>query len=401
MDRLQEFEQALSNALNHLYDLDYLARSPLVAVFGLEGADTPGTALTSLIEEAIQALKPEREVPANARNRRYHQLLAHRYLELRTQEDTARILGISPRHLRREQDKAVQVLVRHLSAYHRLFEAISPPDDRGTADEFSWLAESMGGETADVALVMQEVTRLVGGLARAHAVRPLYRLEGRLPSAALPATVLKQVLLNLLSAAIPSVPQGEMVLSASRGDYRINVCLAAKQKSGPSSWRVAWNQEGVETSRRLLALFQCDLAVEDGPDTVTARVSLRRADRVLVLAVEDNADTLQLWRRFVHNTRFHLVGVAKADQTLSKALALRPRVIVLDIMLPDVDGWELLGQLQQHAQTAHIPVVVCTVLPQEDLARSVGASGFLRKPITGREFRAQLERQIEVPDSGR
>ena len=57
-------------------------------------------------------------------------------------------------------------------------------------------------------------------------------------------------------------------------------------------------------------------------------------------------------------------------------------VMILDLMLPGVDGWELLGRLREHPQTRDIPVVICTILPQERLALALGAAALLQKPFT-------------------
>ncbi|NIV31704.1 MAG: response regulator, partial [Anaerolineae bacterium] len=71
-----------------------------------------------------------------------------------------------------------------------------------------------------------------------------------------------------------------------------------------------------------------------------------------------------------------------------------PQVILLDVMMPQIDGWEILGRLRQHPLTSHIPTVVCTILAQEELALSLGASAFVRKPVTRQVFLAALDRQI-------
>jgi len=55
-------------------------------------------------------------------------------------------------------------------------------------------------------------------------------------------------------------------------------------------------------------------------------------------------------------------------------------------MLPDVDGWELLTHLHQHPATRHIPVLVCTVVHAEELARALGAAAYLAKPVRRAEF---------------
>ena len=119
-----------------------------------------------------------------------------------------------------------------------------------------------------------------------------------------------------------------------------------------------------------------------------------------MLAIEDNRDTLQLWERYLQHTPFRLVGVTEPDDALAMATDLQPDLILLDLMLPSIDGWELLGQLHHHPQTGHVPVIICTVLPQEELALSLGASAFIRKPITRQSFRSVLTRQIEALEPG-
>ena len=69
--------------------------------------------------------------------------------------------------------------------------------------------------------------------------------------------------------------------------------------------------------------------------------------------------------------------------------------------MPKVDGWEMLGRLRKHPQTAHIPIIILTILAQEELALSLGARGHLLKPITQEAFLAALNRvlAIRVPES--
>jgi CheY-like chemotaxis protein len=68
---------------------------------------------------------------------------------------------------------------------------------------------------------------------------------------------------------------------------------------------------------------------------------------------------------------------------------------VLDVMMPEVDGWKVLAQLRQHPATADLPILVCTILPQEEIALDMGASGFHSKPVTRQQFLAALDAQID------
>jgi CheY-like chemotaxis protein len=75
---------------------------------------------------------------------------------------------------------------------------------------------------------------------------------------------------------------------------------------------------------------------------------------------------------------------------------------VLDLMMPDRDGWELLSLLKTHPETAAIPVVVSSVLRQEELARALGAAAVLTKPFTPAQLLDTLRAAILSgrPDPG-
>jgi CheY-like chemotaxis protein len=74
---------------------------------------------------------------------------------------------------------------------------------------------------------------------------------------------------------------------------------------------------------------------------------------------------------------------------------LRPDIIVLDLMMPEQDGWDLLQLLSNQPDTAHIPIMICSVLKQKQLALSLGAAAFLEKPFTEQALLEMLEKLRE------
>ena len=73
---------------------------------------------------------------------------------------------------------------------------------------------------------------------------------------------------------------------------------------------------------------------------------------------------------------------------------IKPDIIVLDVMLPDVDGWELLSQLHEHPLTRSVPVIVCSVVGEEDLALALGAKVYLPKPVRRQQFLQALDQAV-------
>jgi len=387
---------ALRDALNHLYDLDYLSKSPLASQLAVRGDGVArGGALLRLLQQGIQAMRPEEDVGVDAHQTRMHQVLQQRYIERLTQAQTAKRLGLTDRHIRREQKAAILALADRLARDHGLdrVESLEGDDDQDQIAaqddvdrEMTWLADSLGKETCDVAQVIAESFRVAESLASERGLALRVSNEEDLARAAIPETVLKQVLLNMVSSAICLPGANEIrVLTRSLGPH-IALDLRGAQ--------LRWIEEELTISRQLLSTFGAELVTLGRKEEETPRILLNRVDRVLILAVEDNLDTLKLWQRYLRDTRFEMVGLADAQRTMERASELDPDLLLLDVMMPGIDGWGLLRQVRQHPATAHIPVIICTVLPQEQLARSLGASGFIRKPIKGSAFRAQLERQI-------
>jgi CheY-like chemotaxis protein len=133
---------------------------------------------------------------------------------------------------------------------------------------------------------------------------------------------------------------------------------------------------------------------ELGAQPFIAKLTLPILERVPVLVVDDNADALQLFERYASGTRYCLTVTHEPKQALRMAQALEPQIIVLDVMMPEVDGWELLAQLRQQPETADTAVIICTVLPQEALALGLGADAFLQKPVSQEAFLFALDRLV-------
>jgi CheY-like chemotaxis protein len=129
---------------------------------------------------------------------------------------------------------------------------------------------------------------------------------------------------------------------------------------------------------------------------LTISVTLPVAPQTTVLVVDDNADTLRLLQRYLSGTRYRFLGVRDPAQAVAAADMVSPAAIVLDVMLPGVDGWELLSRLREHPHTRGVPVIVCTILPQERVALMLGAAAFLRKPVSREALLVALD-QLDLP----
>jgi CheY-like chemotaxis protein len=128
---------------------------------------------------------------------------------------------------------------------------------------------------------------------------------------------------------------------------------------------------------------------------VSFQVELPAARKVTVLVVDDNADLIHFYRRYLTGTRYQIVHIAEGQNLLERVGQIAPDIIVLDVMLPDMDGWELLTQLREDPLTQTTPIVVCSVVRREELALALGAAAYLSKPVRRQQFIQALE-QLQV-----
>jgi PAS domain S-box-containing protein len=101
----------------------------------------------------------------------------------------------------------------------------------------------------------------------------------------------------------------------------------------------------------------------------------------LILVIDDDAPTRDLISRFLAREGFAVRAAADGETGLELARELQPRAILLDVMMPRVDGWAVLSALKADPDLADIPVVMVSFVQEKGLAFSLGAADYLTKPV--------------------
>ncbi|NLF00822.1 MAG: response regulator [Anaerolineales bacterium] len=409
-----EFLRDLRGALTHLYDPDYLRQSPLTGLFGLANRFDTAVAMQRILAQAIKDIESETSGAGDKRAAQTHELLHCCYIEQMSQQEVADQMGICERHLRRKQRAALSVLADHL------WEQI-PPDETPRVlsnapptveEELAWLKETPPESSVNLDAVLAGVLNRAEHLASQRRVR--LRVDARpsekptLPVLAVHQVALEHALLNLVTVAIQTAAAQSIECADAPGvsistewaALAVRIEVRAEGTPAPTARVLQSNDAGLDIARRLADLCGGRLTLSDGA-RFAATLTIPAVERLSVLAIDDNADTLQLLQRYAVGTQYHLIGTRDPEDALTLAAKLAPDVIVLDVMMPRMDGWELLARLRQHPQTSHIPVIVCTILPQEDLALAMGANGYIRKPVSRQMLLSALNSQVErrVPES--
>ena len=118
----------------------------------------------------------------------------------------------------------------------------------------------------------------------------------------------------------------------------------------------------------------------------------------LVLVIDDDADQRALMTRFLRREGFRTRSASDGASGLALARELKPRAILLDVMMPGIDGWSVLTALKADPELAGIPVVMVTFMDQRGLAASLGATDYVLKPVQWDRFKAVMDR-FRPPES--
>jgi signal transduction histidine kinase/CheY-like chemotaxis protein len=242
----------------------------------------------------------------------------------------------------------------------------------------------------------------------------------------------KQVVFNLLSNAVKFTPDGGRVeVRARRVGDRAEVAVAdtgvgidpADQDRIFQEFQQAGQQEGsglgLALARSMVALHGGSLWVESepgsgstfaftlpvrqtavsetaGPEPALAKAETAPVPRAskaapaTVLLIEDDPRSVELLTLYLEGAGFEVVACGDGLAGMEAARRLRPDAIVLDIMLPDLSGWDFLGLVKGDETTARIPVVIVSMLDERGKGLALGAADYLIKPVSRDDLLATL-----------
>ncbi len=114
-----------------------------------------------------------------------------------------------------------------------------------------------------------------------------------------------------------------------------------------------------------------------------------------VLVIENSVETINLYRRYLARGGYEVLGTTHAEDLINMIMLHHPAIIVLDVNVRDQAGWDVLEQLTSSGSTAAIPVVVCSLNPDVQRARGMGAAAYVAKPFSEEQL-LDVMRQVQT-----
>jgi len=288
--------------------------------------------------------------------------------------------------------------------------------------------------------------RIVEPMLKSDRVELVKEVEPDLPTLVQDQEKVRQVLTNLLGNAAKFTEAGSIRVHARHRDGAVIVEVSDtgigipeqarelifeefRQVDGGSTRQHGGTGLGLAISRRLARLMGGDITVESAVgtgSTFVLRLPLRHGARTsttppvapvadhgaretalsdqasvpgstsldgpAVLVIDDDPNVIELLRENLAEAGYRVVGARDGDEGISKAREIRPDSIVLDIVMPRKDGWQVLHELKVDPATRDIPIVLHSVVDQKNLGYRLGAADYLVKPFERDSLLAALSR---------
>ena len=282
--------------------------------------------------------------------------------------------------------------------------------------------------------VLAECLHTVEPMLKSEHVRLGQEVEADLPTLVTDRDKVKQILMNLLSNAVKFTHIGTITVCAHSRNGTIILTVADtgigipaealerifeefRQVDSSTTREYGGTGLGLAISQQFAHLMGGEITVQStigGGSTFTLTLPQRYRSAVptasmmdiparvkptvmpekapVVLAIDDDPNVIYLLQENLTEAGYEVVGAMHGTEGLQKARQLKPFVILLDILMPHKDGWQVLHELKTDAATRDIPVVLLSIVDQKDLGSRLGAFDYLLKPFDREAILAVLRR---------
>jgi CheY-like chemotaxis protein len=385
----------LRSVLTHWHNTSYLENHRLAhLVWSRVGGPhaTRAQALRRAVRLAIEALQPIAAYDPSSPDTRPSEILHRHYIAKQGIPKIALDLNICEREAYRELRLAMEALGQILQGMYG--SSAADPLSEGDAklsDEVQRLAAAKT-EIVDIVHLLAEASTTGQQLARdrrihidlASDVDSLHVVANRV--------MLRQAILNLLSYMVRN-HHGDQILvqlhcspSSAMISFRYKSALVPNPADASEPYAVAaqlLDSLGVQWSREPLT---------DGCSEVHLHIPV--PEQRTVLLVDDNEGLTTLFTRYLGHLPFRVYSANDFQTALDLAQQLQPDVVVIDVMMPGHDGWELIERVRAIARDGCPRVIVCSIINDPELALALGADAFLHKPVDRADLLDALDQVV-------
>lgn len=389
-----DFTDLVRDALLHIHDPAHLQTHPLGELVlsdrASPGIGARGRLLFQALLDAIELTRPSPGTRTGSRDWRVYSILEQRYIDGREIADVADAMGIGKNQYHRDHRRALRAVASILwdrksmsspSARAAEEPAATPSPDDLTQVEVRRLLEgqaSAGGpQEVDPLDVVRGIADLIRPLCQRHYVEVHVDSPDQLPPVFGERVALRQALLTFLVRVISSSRDGGVRIEALGRPGRLEIHIKGSTSSEPGAIH-----RGIAESLPFVEALGGQMAeTQDTSRDWAVSLSFPLASLATLLVVDNSSDFVRLVERYLDGSGWEVIGTSDVEQAFDLAVHEHVAAVLLDVIMPGRDGWELLQALKGDAATKGVPVIICSVLDSPELAISLGADAYLQKPI--------------------
>jgi CheY-like chemotaxis protein len=398
----ETFAEQVKDALLHLYDVAYLPQLELTHIFTKDGTLTwqeRAQNLRRTLIRAIESLDPGSHLSPRARERRSYIVLYNRYVRSMQTWEVIEELAISERQYWREHKKAFDALVDLLwDQYCRQGEeqAMSTAGEKRVVaqTEADLMAAHSNPEQVDLAEVLHQIVWALQSVMQSKGIRLMTDIPDTLFLIFADRAIMRQICLNLLSYASDATSDGVVSVLIRDQSGRVQLRLETNIEPGRETPDERADSR-LSIVHRLVESQNGHVYIQtENSGRWSVAVSFPTAQRKPILAIDDNSAIVRLFERYLTGSKYRVIGARTGQEALQLASEVEPVAITLDVMIPSQDGWEILQALKAKPELQDTPVIICSILDEPDLAYSLGADDFIRKPVSQAKLLRTLDRWL-------
>ncbi len=268
-------------------------------------------------------------------------------------------------------------------------------------------------DEVNIAETIQGVLPTISGVLKDKPVQLITNVADDIPIVRADPIRLRQVLINLLSNAAKFTEEGSITVEAHvqpspSGGREVYISVtdtgpgiapedqaklfkSFSQVDTSPTRKTGGSGLGLAISRQLVELHGGRIGVESEvgkgskfyftlplPAVTGAQEG---GEPKVILAIDDDPQIISLYERYLQPQGYQVIGLTDPARARERIRELKPYAVTLDIMMPGKDGWSVLEEIKADSETRHTPVIVCSILSEQEKGFSLGAADYLVKPI--------------------
>lgn len=291
-------------------------------------------------------------------------------------------------------------------------------------------------EEIDLSAILQGVMATAVGLTKDKGLSLALDCPEQMPPIRVDKTRIRQVLLNLLSNAAKFTETGGITIRAARSEGNM-ICIAVtdtgigispedqtlvfeefRQVQGELTRQYEGTGLGLPISKRLVEMHGGQMWLESTPgkgstfyftlpiltvptnpeyDSSTQATNNTYQTKPLVIVVDDDKASQEIFKHCLEEAGCQVHEVLDSREALPTIRHLQPQLVILDVLMPHLDGWEVLSLIKGTPETATIPILISSIVDQQRLGLSLGAADYLVKPIHEEDLIERVTRLLRPP----